>query len=405
MDSSVPLPSSPSSCLRALLSPPLSSSSLQNESSSSTSAAPDLEPSQPSPALSSTLPHFTRLPLFPPVSPESLTLSTLFISKAEAGDAEGDLVSEGEEGDVAFLGGEWKPVVLAGLRLEDRAQMDRLMNLKCSRADAEMAAEVVGIMVPIPKGARYDSRARSQASAHQKEVVGRYLRAWTNLSPHPLVVLISTIIYLERLLANYPSMGKEVVSNDTPLRIAFASFLLALKWSCDVSHLSKSFVPYTPWDLKEVVTMEKQLLGCLKWDVFISSKELLHRATGFWNDAQTLATRSKGIDSGDVSIPGNLFLLQKRPGVEEKSWRGGIVRGSGVGGSRILAGGVDEVEVDPESRDGEGGRQRGRGDDEDEDEELSTVWKGGRLERRGTREHVSRRDGRVRRDTSSQLTC
>lgn len=51
---------------------------------------------------------------------------------------------------------------------------------------SEMAAEVVGIMVSIPKEAGYDSRARSQASAHQKEVVGRYLRAWTNLSPHPV---------------------------------------------------------------------------------------------------------------------------------------------------------------------------------------------------------------------------
>lgn len=123
---------------------------------------------------------------------------------------------------------------------------------------------------------------------------------WTGLSPHPLVTLISTILLLERLVAIYPEMGAEgecafafrlvsfalplslifcfarasVISKDACLRVAFASFLIALKWSSDVSYTNATLATYTPgWSLTDVNVMEQQLLRCLNWDIYIDSDE------------------------------------------------------------------------------------------------------------------------------------
>ena len=52
---------------------------------------------------------------------------------------------------------------------------------------AEMAAEVVGIIIPaLAKKAGYSSAQRTQAAANQETSIVRALRYWTDLSPHPV---------------------------------------------------------------------------------------------------------------------------------------------------------------------------------------------------------------------------
>ena len=60
---------------------------------------------------------------------------------------------------------------------------------------------------------------------------------------------------------------------DTPSRLAFAAFVLALKFTSDVSHVNSSLVHFTSWSVEDINSMETQLLGCFDWNVYISSKE------------------------------------------------------------------------------------------------------------------------------------
>ncbi|KAL7409080.1 hypothetical protein BDY24DRAFT_242676 [Mrakia frigida] len=180
-------------------------------------------------------------------------------------------------------------------------------------------------------------------------------------------------------------MGGDVISEDAPLRIAFASFLLASKYLSEYSDINSSFVKYTPWSLKDINTMEKQLLKCLRWDLWISGDQVLHRASGFWKDHQTPSSSasasppsssSTSASLSSYSFPSNveapvvdnLFLMHRRDGIDELGWRGGLVRGSGEEGRRIAR------ERSQESVEGDG--------EVDSVEVETTVWKRGRLERR-----------------------
>ena len=61
---------------------------------------------------------------------------------------------------------------------------------------------------------------------------------------------------------------------DTFLRLAFASFLLALKLTSDASYMNSWVVgKYTRWSVKDINLMERELMGALKFDLFISSTE------------------------------------------------------------------------------------------------------------------------------------
>jgi hypothetical protein len=187
-----------------------------------------------------------------------------------------------------------------------------------------MASEVLSIILPaLPKDQGFTVKQRRHASRKQELTVSQAIRRWMSLAPHPvsrpgtpvttrpwlvltvhtsrrqLIVLIATVILLERLVTNYPQLGRAGLSYclsfrypapikltgtflhstgtintpDAVLRVTFASFLVAFKETCDVSYLNSSFLKYTPWRLKDLNRMEKEFLGCLQWDVFISYKE------------------------------------------------------------------------------------------------------------------------------------
>lgn len=98
-----------------------------------------------------------------------------------------------------------------------------------------MAAEVVGLIIPaLPKEAGHDSETRAVAAEKQKQTIARRLHLWTNLAPSPvgsssspsrsfrctpqlmfpslliqLVVLVVTVIRLERLVEIFPHMGAD----------------------------------------------------------------------------------------------------------------------------------------------------------------------------------------------------
>ncbi|KAL7416262.1 hypothetical protein BDY24DRAFT_412475 [Mrakia frigida] len=121
------------------------------------------------------------------------------------------------------------------------------------------------------------------------------------------------------------------------------------------------------WSLKSTNLMDGELLEALSFDVYISNSEFLHRATGFWTShllqqqQRSKARRACLPDLFPVSLlaspppppsTGNLFLTQRRSGVEENRYKEGIVSSPRSG--RRMSG---------------------------ESEEMQTVWKEGRLER------------------------
>ena len=72
-----------------------------------------------------------------------------------------------------------------------------------------MASEVLSIILPaLPKGQGFTVKQRRHASRKQELTVSQAIRTWMSLSPHPLIVLIATVILLERLVTNYPQLGR-----------------------------------------------------------------------------------------------------------------------------------------------------------------------------------------------------
>lgn len=129
--------------------------------------------------------------------------------------------------------------------------------------------------------------------------------------------------------------------------------------------MNASFARFTSWTVHDITRMEREMLECLRWDVYVSAEEsvhstrqelpphptdcsqtlsrlalrLLHRASGFYSAHLATAARLSGTDDGTpdpgAALLGNLFLMQPRPGVEERSWKHGLVKAPGEGGSRI----------------------------------------------------------------------
>ncbi|KAL7416320.1 hypothetical protein BDY24DRAFT_230247 [Mrakia frigida] len=246
-----------------------------------------------------------------------------------------------------------------------------------------MAAQVIGLIVPaVPSDSDVSIVDRITAEEEQADVLADALLVWCGrLSPHPLCSLISTVILLERLFSLYPKIADAVVSSDTFLRLTFASFLISIKQISESSYMNSSLVPYTPWTLPNINVMEKEMLGCLRFDVFISTTQFLHRASGFWDRHLLLRSTRPSSPPTDLfftdpfsastsnatttaspaalsssTLNGNLFLTQRRPGVKERRWKGGLVRSCSEMGSRLT----------------------------DVAREEETVWRDGRLERSGS---------------------
>lgn len=138
---------------------------------------------------------------------------------------------------------------------------------------------------------------------------------------------------------------------------------------------------------------------------------LLHRAEGFYSAHLASDLRLSGADDG-LPDPtngwvGNLFLMRPRSGVEEQSWKHGLVKAPGEGGSRIPSSPEQSIFSDSPAPDlGPGHRMRGvtdptglavgagLGGGKPYKGGEPTVWRRGRLERRGSEgsERTSDRD-------------
>lgn len=92
---------------------------------------------------------------------------------------------------------------------------------------------------------------------------------------HPRMLSLSQSIKLGLITITsfpfYPFSSSE--TDDTPLRVIFAIVLLAVKFMSDVSHTNKSFASRTPWSLKEVNAIEKEMLRHLQYDVYIAADQ------------------------------------------------------------------------------------------------------------------------------------
>ncbi|KAL7416261.1 hypothetical protein BDY24DRAFT_368618 [Mrakia frigida] len=115
------------------------------------------------------------------------------------------------------------PSTRRDLVVNDRAQMFELMRTDCSEDHCAMAAEVVGITIPPVLSSSTPSEAvKVEASSDQAAKPSRALGRWPCLQKHPLCILISTVVLLERLFALHPRLN----ASDQFHAVSLVPFLL-----------------------------------------------------------------------------------------------------------------------------------------------------------------------------------